>query len=219
MKYGRIYKIINQVNDKVYVGQTTKTIEERFEAHCTDRRKNRHLSNAINKYGKEFFKVELVAEAENQIELNTLEVEFVNSLNCLHPNGYNHRAGGNQNGICSDELKNKISKAKTGKPVLKRRGEIRSEEQRLKISRSLGGKEILATEISTGKSFILKMAHDGKKYGFNPSNIVSVCKGKRKDSKGYTFKYIENQANQSGSPEIKNTEHAQRLEVEPTKVE
>lgn len=32
-KYGSIYIIKNNINDKVYIGQTTNTIEERFKNH------------------------------------------------------------------------------------------------------------------------------------------------------------------------------------------
>ena len=31
--YGVIYLLINAINDKEYVGQTTKTAEERFKEH------------------------------------------------------------------------------------------------------------------------------------------------------------------------------------------
>ena len=31
---GKIYKITNKVNGKIYVGQTMKTLEERFQKHC-----------------------------------------------------------------------------------------------------------------------------------------------------------------------------------------
>ena len=31
-----IYKIINNVNQKNYIGKTTRTIEERFKEHCKD---------------------------------------------------------------------------------------------------------------------------------------------------------------------------------------
>jgi len=199
-----------------YVGQTTKSdISLRFADHCKEKR-NRHISNAIQKYGKENFKLELVAEASSQEELNLLEVKFVIEFNTLFPNGYNHRAGGNQNGICSDDLKKKISVTKAGKPNLKRRGEVRTQEQRNLISKSLGGQQIKATNLITGKSFILQTAHEGKQYGFNPSNIVSICKkhGRRFKTRNHTFEYIS-QANQNGSTENKNSGHVQRLGIEP----
>lgn len=219
MNYGLIYKITNLITKESYVGQTTNSLEKRFASHCNEKR-NRHISNAIRKYGKENFNIEVICFASNQEELNSLEVKYVEQFNTMYPKGYNHRAGGNQKGICSQELKCKISLSKKGKPNFKRRGEIRSLEQRSKISKSLGGNKIKATNLTTGESFILETAHEGKKYGFNPSNIVSICKkhGRRFKTKNHTFEYIS-QANQSGSTEIKNSEHAQRIGIETAEAE
>lgn len=220
MSYGIIYKITNAANNKEYVGQTTQNIEKRYKQHLVDKR-NRHISNAIRKYGKENFTIELIATAKDQKELNDLEVLYVNKYNTIHPNGYNHRAGGNQNGICSEELRKKISNSKKGKPNLKKRGEARSEEYRIKISKSLNGKEIKATNINTGEVKIYKTAHSTKLDGHNPSNVVQICKKTtyRTHSKGWKFEYITSQDNQSGSSENKSFEHAQRLEIEPAKAE
>jgi group I intron endonuclease len=217
MKYGLIYKITNKINGKSYVGQTTQSISKRFSDHCYETRNNRYVSNSIRKHGKENFIVEEIAIANNQNELNELEVYYVDLHQTMYPNGYNHRSGGKQNGKCSDELKRKISQAKIGKPNYKRRGELRSEEQRIKISRGLGGKPIRMINLKTNEVSILQTAHEGEKYGFNPSNIVQICKKSnpsRRTSKGYTFEYIEDHANQSGSVESKKSSHAQRIESE-----
>lgn len=32
---GKIYKIVNDINDKVYVGQTIRTLAQRFQKHCS----------------------------------------------------------------------------------------------------------------------------------------------------------------------------------------
>ncbi len=67
---GKIYKITNKVNGKIYVGQTIKTLEERFQKHCwgtTEKDKyhlNMAIKKAIKKYGKENFIIELIEEAE-----------------------------------------------------------------------------------------------------------------------------------------------------------
>ena len=39
-----IYKIINDINNKVYIGKTAFDIEKRFKEHCQDRTK-RELEN------------------------------------------------------------------------------------------------------------------------------------------------------------------------------
>jgi len=216
MKYGSIYKITNKLNGKQYIGQTVNSIEKRFNEHCKEKR-NRHISNAINSYGISNFEIIELYVAFDKEELNNKEIFFVNYFNTLYPNGYNHRAGGNQNGICSEELKTKISKSKTGKPNLKRRGELRTEKQRLDISRSLGGQNIVAKNLDTGQVKTYKTINETKLDGHNPSNVVQICKktGRRYHSKRWVFYYESDYANQSGSDETKESLHAQRLGLEP----
>ena len=61
---GFIYKVTNDINEKIYVGQTAFSIEERWSEHLKDRlqqkSKNRPLYNAMNKYGIEHFKIEQI---------------------------------------------------------------------------------------------------------------------------------------------------------------
>lgn len=37
---GKIYKITNKINNKIYIGQTTCTIKERFQKHCQNANNN-----------------------------------------------------------------------------------------------------------------------------------------------------------------------------------
>lgn len=58
-----IYKIINKINDKFYLG-SAKDIDSRFQRHLWDlgRKKhhNIHLQRAYNKYGKDSFRLEVI---------------------------------------------------------------------------------------------------------------------------------------------------------------
>lgn len=55
MRTGSIYIIKNTVNDKVYIGQTTMTVHERFMVHMKPStaklKRNCKLYNAVTKYG------------------------------------------------------------------------------------------------------------------------------------------------------------------------
>lgn len=55
MTYDYIYKIATTKSDKVYISQTTKTVEKRFADHLknfTEKSKNTiHLHLAMNLYG------------------------------------------------------------------------------------------------------------------------------------------------------------------------
>lgn len=57
---GYIYKITNLSNQKLYIGQTKKTINERFQNHLklAKRHVNRCLYDAMNKYGYNNFIIE-----------------------------------------------------------------------------------------------------------------------------------------------------------------
>ena len=93
---GYIYKITNNVNDKVYIGQTSKTIEERFKKHLSlaKRKVNRYLYDAMNYYGFENFSVELVEECECS-QLDQKEkywIAYYKSNDKKH--GYNMTEGG-----------------------------------------------------------------------------------------------------------------------------
>ena len=58
-----IYKITNKVNGKVYIGQSIRPIEQRFQRHINDAVNNildTHFARAIRKYGKRIFILNLL---------------------------------------------------------------------------------------------------------------------------------------------------------------
>ena len=62
---GRIYKVTCLENDKIYVGQTTKSLQKRWYVHLAHARNGRKcaLHNAIRKYGVERFRIELIEDS------------------------------------------------------------------------------------------------------------------------------------------------------------
>ena len=89
-----IYKIINDINNKIYIGKTERTVEERFKEHCRDashsERKNRPLYKAMNKYGIEHFHVETIEQTDIPEEREKYWIEYYKSFK----NGYNATMGG-----------------------------------------------------------------------------------------------------------------------------
>lgn len=65
----RIYIIRNTINSKVYVGQTKKTLSNRFSNHKSAARHNGDyiLGKAMRKHGIENFYIELIEECENSL--------------------------------------------------------------------------------------------------------------------------------------------------------
>lgn len=121
-----IYKITNKLNGKVYIGQTTKSLEFRKAGHiqCAKRNINHHLYNAMNKYGIENFEFEEICKANSKSELNYLEVKYILEYDSVR-NGYNMGYGGDNNVMDSPIVKEKHDNV------------MRSENVRLKISQSM----------------------------------------------------------------------------------
>lgn len=96
---GFIYKITNLVNNKVYIGLTTETIEKRWKNHirCVGRVK-RHLYYAMEKYGVENFTIEEIDRSDNFKTLGELERKYIKEYNSANEEyGYNNTYGGESN--------------------------------------------------------------------------------------------------------------------------
>lgn len=68
-----VYKIENNINHKIYIGQTNN-LERRIKEHRHDKRMNHPIYNAIHKYGWENFSVETLYFGE---DYNTKEKEYI----------------------------------------------------------------------------------------------------------------------------------------------
>lgn len=94
--FGHIYLVRNTLNGKIYVGQTTSSVENRWRRHCWEvRRKRGHFPCALLKHGVEFFHVIPEFSAENREELNVLEILYIALRGSADPDvGYNLALGG-----------------------------------------------------------------------------------------------------------------------------
>lgn len=98
---GYIYKISNTINNKIYIGQTTQSVEARFSQHKSPtniyRRSNTPLCRALLAHGTNNFNIELIEELEcTKEELYDREkywIAFYDSYN----SGYNATKGGLKN--------------------------------------------------------------------------------------------------------------------------
>lgn len=108
---GQIYRILNKITGKSYIGQTTGLAINRFKDHARNN-KNTYIGNIINKYGKHNFKLYILEDNVPKSKLNIREQYYIEKYNTFN-NGYNQTLGGA--GIKgynhTQETKNKISVA------------------------------------------------------------------------------------------------------------
>lgn len=101
MAYGVVYRITNTFNDKIYIGQTTRTVEQRFKEHMDS---PYLIGIAMRALGVENFTIEVIEECETQEQLNEREIAKIAEYGCMAPNGYNLTEGGEGGSPCEETV-------------------------------------------------------------------------------------------------------------------
>lgn len=106
-----IYKITNKLNNKIYIGQTVRDLQTRFDEHMRDQTSNDYFHMAVRKYGRDAFLIEQIDTAETIEELNEKEIYWIKHYNsCIEFEnccGYNSVKGGSCNPMFSEDIKEK----------------------------------------------------------------------------------------------------------------
>ena len=207
-----IYQITNNINGKIYIGKTERTIEERFKEHCYDafKRKSeqRPLYFAMRKYGIDNFSISLLEETNNPEEREIYWIEQKRS----YKYGYNATKGGDGRRYIDYDLViatykevQNMSKVATlvgiGVDTVSRilkDNQIKTLTSQ-EISQKLMGKPINQYDLSGNYIKTFPSSSDaavalGKLTSTSrgaSSHISDVCKGKRKTAYGYIWKYAE----------------------------
>lgn len=112
---GIIYKLTFP-NNKVYIGQTIKTLNTRFSQHINsvNNGSKQVIHKAINKYGIENILKEVICNCDRKY-LNEFEKYYIWKYNTIE-NGYNVALGGNSNSGFkhSEKTKSQMSFAHKG---------------------------------------------------------------------------------------------------------
>lgn len=132
--YGYIYMTTNQLNGKRYIGQkrSDKFLGTKYLGSGV------YLNNAINKYGREHFTVEIIEECNSDEELDQREIYWIKFYDAVESNEfYNLQVGGtsgNKRGShLSDVARAKIRKALNDPDNIRRRS--------ISLSKALRGKK------------------------------------------------------------------------------
>lgn len=193
---GYIYKIINQINKKEYVGCTITTLKKRFEEHvwrCVKTDSNTKFCNSIRKYGVENFGIELIEECDVDV-IYDRERYYINLFE-TYDTGLNSTVGGEG---ClgykhSKEIKEKISqilkdgrshKGKTYEEIYGDRINHEKEIRRISVKKSWDNLSEDEKKERTKK--LQETTQRKSKYGIE---LVSEIKNKIKE--GLTYKQFK----------------------------
>ena len=205
----QIYKIINIINNKIYIGKNTTSDSNYMGSGIV-------LSKAKSKYGIESFKKIIIEDdIESEDILNEREIYWIDKYDATNPEiGYNRAPGGEGNtgkwngDSLSDEHIAKISEAMKGREIkwadkihdARQNSEAvkalyNSQEWRDKISKTLSNKpkskshcENLSKALNSSDKF--KASRSSSKFKEKCSNWQ---KGKKRDT-AYMEKWLETKA-------------------------
>jgi group I intron endonuclease len=118
---GFIYKITCLINNKPYIGLTTRRLEDRWKEHLYKGKKyviarenmeevigNSHLYNAMAAHGIENFTVKIIEEVDDNT-LDEREIYWINHYDSIN-NGYNISFGGRNGHVHTKEIKAIVGK-------------------------------------------------------------------------------------------------------------
>lgn len=205
-----IYKITNDINNKVYIGKTERSIEKRFREHCSDafreRNEKRPLYSAMRKYGVEHFRVEQLEETNNPEEREIYWIEQYDS----YSKGYNATLGGDgKHYLDYDKIIEEYSKYHNQKLVAEKLNIdvhtvhkvlisnhidiiIPSNENCKKVQMSSRSDGTVKTFSSCGEAarFLIQQEITSAKVGTVTSKITDCCNGRRKSAYDCLWEFI-----------------------------
>lgn len=108
-----IYRYTNKYNGKMYIGQTSKTLEERAQSNGRNYRECRHFYAAIQKYSWSAFEVDVLEVVDNVEKANEREKHYIALYNTTDDRyGYNIAIGGDNHTMPEESRKIISEKAK-----------------------------------------------------------------------------------------------------------
>lgn len=203
-----IYKTTNILNGKFYIGKR----------HYRKRDENWYLGSgiylkrAIEKFGRENFKKEIIEWCSSSEEVNLREKFWIAELNALNPKIAYNLAPGGEGGFLGEEAHKKTSLKLKGRKLPKeviekmskaKKGKKKSKEHIEKIRKTLTGRKRTEKEVENMSKGILKLYEEGfespvqipiYQYDINTGNFISSYKSCQEASRvtGFDRKAINN---------------------------
>lgn len=195
-----IYKIVNNINGKIYIGQSIN-IKSRWKDHINALNRGDSsctlLQRAWNKYGQENFSFEIL-ELCSEDMLDEIEIKYINNYDSCN-SGYNIESGGNKNKHLSDETKEKIKTSRIGKK-LSDDAKKKMSQSRIGANNGMYGKnhsDISKQKMSDSKKG--KLGHRQTNYQKERARISNLGKAMSNETKNKI-----SEANKGNVPHNKN---------------
>lgn len=196
-----IYKITNIINNKIYIGSSNNIHKRKREHFCTlenGTHCNSHLQRAYNFYGKDNFKFEIIETCEEkdllEVEQIYLDKYFDRGVNCYNENPVANKPPSRQNKIPWNKGKTGIYSEETLQKMKNNKKSTKcSEETRQKLIDKAKNKTFKTSKkvLCIEKNIIFKSINEASRAtGTSRQNISKCCKGVRKTTGGYHWKYI-----------------------------
>lgn len=216
LNMGWIYKITNSVNSKVYIGQTYKSIKERWRGHKYAAFHPGHISynsaiyKAIRKHGWENFKIEPIEEC-SQDKLDEREMYWIEKYDSYGRKGYNSTRGGHGYRIYDEDMIKSLwdkgynlrricreldicvntvkSILEDYPPFIKQRYQryLEASSDKSYESKPVKQYSLNGDYIATFPS----LAEAERQTGTDKSTIMRVCKGKSVYANNYQWRYVD----------------------------
>jgi group I intron endonuclease len=136
-----IYKAVNKINGKVYIGFDSLWPRRKWHHKAKSQKNNQKFYCAIRKYGWDNFEWSIVYQSKENFHcLRVMEPFFIKEYNSFGELGYNMTLGGEGALGCkhTDEVRKKNSERNSGKNHVNY-GKHLSEETKKKISQKNSG--------------------------------------------------------------------------------
>ena len=189
-----VYKITNDINDKVYVGQTRRDFDKRVNDYKRDAKyckgkRLRPIIGAMQKHGFEHFSFSILEDnISDEKQLDERERFYIKKYDCAN-RGYNVENGGNSVGKHSEATKRKIGEAQKGSKnhMYGKTGELNA------TSKSV-------IDLTTGKIYGSAM-QAAKDLGLEFSHVCSIARCERASTKEHVFRHVYGEFDEIEVPE------------------
>lgn len=193
---------------KRYIGITKKAPAKRWN-YGHGYTNNEHFTRAIKKYGWDSFQHIIICDGLSMKDASAMEIELIKEYDTTDQSkGYNIALGGiNEGQQFSTQIREKISKAKRGKPCpewqKKHLSEINKGKTPTNLDEIHAGNQKPVDQLDMDGNHIASFPSiriAGRECGVPENGIGLCCRGVNKTSGGYKWRFSEmkNRENETG---------------------